>query len=487
MMGTVISVTIAASIQSNVIIAIFPLLLSITINTCLSSHHASALRIRGGVGNDLDFPASSKNQYDIEILTSMRFKIPGHPVLDFNQTYRRQLDAGLASVSINGITVLEVAQGNDPAGLGPNANPARGAATPQQLRDQNSRAVRLFGILLNYMETYSPFYRFMAQFFRGDGYAAYQYVVRFSVLNRTEEQINQLKAEWNDLAIEKVLSGKQVSSYYAQYLWAEYLRFKGEQLNLNGTTICNKFMKDNVKAFYQNHLTYYENNRGNIPTIPVTFAGAGYPPHLTAGGYAHPRNGEEDVNGLAKSVNDVWAGHLIRFGVKGDPLRAYECDDVDEQETANILVSKLTKESRCRHCNQLGHYIKNIDDKTGKVIWCAQFLIDKGFPPEDGGPFKKPMASFARSTKRFATSMKHGAKAMLLTASKISPDKSLPAEFAAAIDDLDEHSSEDSDDDANMSGMEEVAEKVSDQQQRRGRAAPSARPYRGKSPHPRRY
>ena len=58
-----------------------------------------------------------------------------------------------------------------------------------------------------------------------------------------------------------------------------------------------------------------------------------------------------------------------------------------------------------------------------------------------------------------------------------------PAEFAAAIDDLDEHSSEDSDDDANMSGMEEVAEKVIDQQQR-GRSSAHGRPCRGKSPHP---
>ena len=168
-----------------------------------------ALRIRGGAGNDLDFPVSSKNQYDIEMLTNMKFKLPGHPVLDFNENYRRALDAGLASISINGITVLEVAKGDDPAGLGPNANPARGAATPQQISDNKSRSVRLFGIMLNYLEPHSSQYRFIALYFRGDGYAAYCFVIHNSVLARTEQQRDRLKADWDNMTIEKVLTRRR--------------------------------------------------------------------------------------------------------------------------------------------------------------------------------------------------------------------------------------------------------------------------------------
>ena len=209
------------------------------------------LRIRGGVGNDLDFPSSSKNQYEIEILTQSRFMLPGHPVIDFRTDYQVPLDAGLASISINGIPVLIIAQGNDPGGRGPLANPTRALATPQQVADCDARGVRLFGIILNYLLRNSAHFRYLATFFRGDGYFAYQYIITNSNLPRTEEQARALRKEWDDVTIEKAISRAMLESYYAQYHWAEFLRNKGAQLPFNGTQIVNKFMKSNVRSFYE--------------------------------------------------------------------------------------------------------------------------------------------------------------------------------------------------------------------------------------------
>ena len=97
-MGTVSEViTFAVAAMQLVIIpmSVFSFMITLAITRHVSSHHASVLRISGGVGNDLDFPASNKNQYEVEMLTSMRFKLPVYPVLDFNQNYRRALDAGI--------------------------------------------------------------------------------------------------------------------------------------------------------------------------------------------------------------------------------------------------------------------------------------------------------------------------------------------------------------------------------------------------------
>ena len=77
-MGTVYEVIPFAFVAMQIGIIpmpVFGFIVAITITNHVSSHHASALRIRGGVGNDLDFPASSKNQYEIEMLSSIRFKL----------------------------------------------------------------------------------------------------------------------------------------------------------------------------------------------------------------------------------------------------------------------------------------------------------------------------------------------------------------------------------------------------------------------------
>ena len=245
-------------------------------------------------------------------------------------------------------------------------------------------------------------------------------------------------------------------------------------------------MKSNVRTFYEQHLTHYENNRAAIPHIPANFAGLQYPPHMRAGGYAHPNAGDEDVTQFGAAVYTVWAGYLIKYGVRGSPI-ALECDEEaygDQQ--ANILVSKLTEKTQCNYCFQFGHYRRNVCDKTGDVIYCAKWLIDNGFPKDDGySSFNKPIRTFARSTKRFTTTMQKGAKALLLTAAHMVPDKALPPEITAAIEEVDKVSDGDSDD--SNSGMEEVAEKISDQQRgsRSGKHSSKYTGYRGKSPAPR--
>ena len=81
--------------------------------------------------------------------------------------------------------------------------------------------------------------------------------------------------------------------------------------------------------------------------------------------------------------------------------------------------------------------------------------------------------------------MQKGAKALLLTAASMVPDKALPPEITAAIEEVDKVSDDDSDD--SNSGMEEVAEKISDQQRgsRSDKRSSKYTGYRGKSPAPR--
>ena len=445
----------------------------------------NALRIRGGVGNDLDFPSSSKNQYDIEILTQSRFMLPGHPVIDFRIDFQIPLDAGLASISINGIPVLIIAQGNDSAGRGPLANPTRALATPQQVADCDARGVRLFGILLNYLIRGSPQYRYLSTFFRGDGYFAYQFIITNSNLPRTEEQARALRKEWDDVTIEKAIPRPKLESYYAQFHWAEFLRYKGAQLQFNGTQIVNKFMKSNVRSFYEQHLTLYENNRALIPLYPANYPAATHPPYMTAAPWVNPNANQEDVAAFARLINNVWVGYFIFVGVKGDPfgMRAVECEPEDDADHVNILVSNLTEKHECRYCKQKGHWEQQID-ADGRTIYCTKFLIDKGFPTTKDGRWsslKKPMRSFAKSSKRFTTSMNKGAKALLLTAAHMSKSStsgstSVPPEITRSLEEL-SVDNDDSDSDDSGSANEEVAEKVSDQQQRRNFR-------RSKSPHP---
>ena len=136
------------------------------------------------------------------------------------------------------------------------------------------------------------------------------------------------------------------------------------------------------------------------------------------------------------------------------------------------LVLCRTPQHECNHCRQKGHYIVNIDDKTGKKIYCAKFLIDNGFPTTTEDSMKKPMRSFARPSKRFSSSMKQGAKALLLSASHMM-SRDIPNEVTATLNEL-EHSSESSSD-GDTSGVEDTAERIEHVQR-------PARTYRGKSP-----
>ena len=54
------------------------------------------------------------------------------------------LEAGLASVSFSGFTLLTRAKGNVPGGLGPLANPARAFATQDQITEAQEGELRVY-------------------------------------------------------------------------------------------------------------------------------------------------------------------------------------------------------------------------------------------------------------------------------------------------------------------------------------------------------
>jgi len=419
---------------------------------------AVAMRCRGGGKLD-DSSGNKKNEHSIDLFENTKFILPGVAVAHFNEIVKPALDAGLASVSFSGTTMLSRAEGNCPGGLGPRANPPRAFATPDQLQEELEGRNRLFGMMVQYLPKGSPHKLHIFRYHAGDGYTTYQFIIRYGRRLRTEREKAALRSDWEYLSFENALSKSQQEDQSAQITWASIVMEKGIQLGqpiVAGPTsadfLFQKYITKNHVGYKDIYLSPLTNQtaRPTLPSYPTAAAiaaGNAFPPffmpNLNIAGSTFMFAGGIDIITLASNQTSTWIDYLMDHGVKADPfVQAVQLDGEDTPiGSAYILTSQLTDSHECNYCKKMGydprgHYVVNIDDNTKKKIYCTHYLIDNGFEKvSEIKDYAKPFKQMASSAKRISNTFRKGAKALLVA---MSGNSTMTDEVRQVIDDLDD-------------------------------------------------
>ena len=466
-----------------------------------------ALRCRGGMPKSLDDSSGNKkNEHNIELFDSTKFMLPGVPVPHFNEVVKPAFDAGLASVSFSGTTMLSRAEGNCPGGLGPRANPPRAFATPDQLQEELEGRNRLFGMIMQYLPMRSPQKVHIFRHHAGNGYTAYQYIIRFGRRLRTQREKDTLLSDWTYLSFENALSKSQQEDPSAQIIWASIIMEKALQLAQpviagpnSADSLFDKYINCNHSGYKSEYLSNLSNqsNRANLPFYPTAAAiaaGGAFPPffmpNLNVAGSTFTYASGIDITTLASNQTKSWVEYLAFHGVKADPfMRAVQLDDNNTPiDSAYILTSQLTDSHECNYCKKMGydprgHYVVNIDDNTKKKIYCTHYLIDNGFEKvSEIKDYAKPFKQMASSAKRISKTFRKGAKALLVA---MSGGSTMSEEVRQVIDDLDDVSDDSDASDASEtdSFTDAMANKISDTYARGSvQMRANAQKHRSKSP-----
>ena len=315
-----------------------------------------------------------QNEHEVKYLTNKNFMYHGYPMIDFREKIMIPLNIGLASVSVNGWTLLSKAEDRDAGGnLGV---PPRAAAPANIIIESDQRNERLFGVLLNYIKE-GYLYRHLVRHFAGDGLSVYNFLPQYGNLAIPQFISTAREAHWNDMTMEKL---RLPFSGLGYWQWLDAVLIQGDRLTKTGHQIRQKFVDGLPNFFTAIGSTI---NKDNSFMIAATFGAHAvwtYPANIA--GNAIRNAGDPDTERLARKYYEDFikacathsrqvpsgSTYLIEEDFAGSILH-------ESHDTANLLSTNITAATRCDCCGGDSHGTSQILP-NGDKLYCAKFVLN---------------------------------------------------------------------------------------------------------------
>jgi hypothetical protein len=289
-------------------------------------------------------------QRDWDFLPGMK-KWDGIPFHDFLRVWWVALCVALGSISQDGVTLLQTADGTD-------ADP--GDADANAKRKYLSRSARVFACMSNYLKPDCRALRIARQEFPNDGPAFFKWLKVYGTLDYDEETLERMRREFDVATMAKVGIKFEPEAIYE---WLEWIEEMGDKLN--------KSLGQRRKRFLEGFPSSFEMivGRERMVPDPGSFTiDATYPPHHPKSGQAHPDAGKPDLDKLVAHLEPEWTSMCIKGIIKPVPRgfvyaagkydndEPYDDDDnVVHQDKHSMPRKVINDRYICVVCGGRGH------------------------------------------------------------------------------------------------------------------------------------
>ena len=161
-------------------------------------------------------------QRDYDFLPGMK-RWNGIPFNDFLRVWWVALCLALGTISMDGVTLLTNAEGNDPHASSSDAD---------EKRKYDQRCMRVFCCIMNYIKTNSRCARIANTEFKNDGPGLFKWLQVWGNLENDPETKAQLLNEWEESSMSKV--GIKNNDPEGIWKWLEYLEELSEKIQPGG-------------------------------------------------------------------------------------------------------------------------------------------------------------------------------------------------------------------------------------------------------------
>ena len=288
-------------------------------------------------------------QRDYDFLPGMK-RWNGIPFIDFTRVWMLALCIALGTISMDGITLLTTAEGNDPHA---------GSADAVEQGKFKQRSLRVYSCIMNYIKTNSRCARIANKEFPGDGPGLFKWLKVWGQLQVDPETKQELLNEWEDASMAKV--GIKNNDPEAIWKWLEYLEEFNERIpgGKSLSQVRKKFL-DGFPEWFDVVISAerLKPDPGSY-TIPNN-----YPPEHPKAGTNHPDRGKPDLHAMAVAFDAEWKRRCkrIKSAPRGSVYQAQDCDedsnddDSDSDERAHAVSrSAINAAFICVICGGRGH------------------------------------------------------------------------------------------------------------------------------------
>jgi hypothetical protein len=340
-----------------------------------------ALVLRGGMDN----PSGNFKDINIPYLSNIRFMWKGIPCVDFHEKVMMPLENGLASVSIQGYTLLETCNQTDAGGVF--GNPPRAAAPQDAIEKSMNRNKVAFASLMNYTSRSCWFYKFAMREMNQSGIHVLRAIRNYGTI-ATPPRIKKMREDaWNNMTMEALRIPYDQDGWY---LWADTVKEVGRKQQKTGQQMLDKWI-DGLPSFVRELKSTLRHDQSPALLFPATWGGMF--PGCPNAANAHPNAGQPSAVLFAKKYFPDWCHHSNTAN-KEKPfgfLSTFSLHPLEQVDIDNIVqlieYSKITPKTVCFGCGGEGHGLST-KMPDGSIVPCPTTLIKQsgGDPSKSTNP-----------------------------------------------------------------------------------------------------
>ena len=286
-------------------------------------------------------------QRDYDFLPGMK-RWNGIPFIDFLRVWWVALCLALGTISMDGITLLTTAEGNDPYATSTDAD---------EQRKFKQRSTRVFCCIMNYIKTNSRCARIANNEFKHDGPGLFKWLKVWGDLEHDATTKQELLNEWEESSMSKV--GIRNNDPEGIWKWLEYLEELSEKIKPGGGKSLSQLRKKFLDGFPEWFDVVITSERLKPDPGSYTIPNQ-YPSHHPQAGTAHPDRGKPDLQAMALALSPEWSRRCkkIKPAPRGSVYQAESCDDESDSEHADanaVSRNAITASFICLICGGRGH------------------------------------------------------------------------------------------------------------------------------------
>ena len=261
-------------------------------------------------------------QRDYDYLPGMK-RWNGVPHYDFILIWWVALCFALGSISQDGVTLLETAEGNDPL---------KSSSDADDIRKFTARKIRVFSAIMNYIKTESYPARYGNKHMKNDGPSFFAWLKDYGKLEYDDETEKQMIREFENMTMAN--TGIRFTPEGIWH-WLDKVELEGDKIDRSA----NQRRKVFLDGFPESFSVVITAER--LTAAPGNYT---HPTHYPAGhplqGKAHPDANKADLLALVNAFEPEWTRRcrkgLIRAVPKGSVYAADETDYEDNDREDNV-------------------------------------------------------------------------------------------------------------------------------------------------------